>query len=107
LVGTGISALAMKDVRGDPNRLCQRTRPRWRWTRAQPGPTWDKHDSLSDLSPELDAKRVEILKEALPRVRLAKGVSGLVTANPSLCTVVETATSAQLRRLRWPGRLPG
>jgi hypothetical protein len=30
--------------KGDPGRLWQRTRPRWGWTRAQPGPTWDEHD---------------------------------------------------------------
>jgi putative ABC transport system substrate-binding protein len=71
LVAGGLAALAMKDVRGIPIVFGSVPDPVGDGlvhSLARPGTNMT---GLTDLSPELDAKRVEILKEALPSVRLA------------------------------------
>ena len=62
------SLLAVPPRHRGPDRLWQRTRPRWRWTRAQPGPTWDKHDRHHRPCARVGCETVEILKEALPSI---------------------------------------
>ena len=71
LVAGGAAALAMKDVRGIPIVFGSVPDPVGDGlvhSLARPGTNMT---GLADLSPELDAKRVEILREALPSVRLA------------------------------------
>jgi putative tryptophan/tyrosine transport system substrate-binding protein len=71
LVAGGLAALAMKDVRGIPIVFGSVPDPVGDGlvhSLARPGTNMT---GLTDLSPELDAKRMEILKEALPSVRLA------------------------------------
>jgi ABC-type uncharacterized transport system, periplasmic component len=71
LVAGGLAALAMKDVRGIPivfGAVPDPVGDGLVHSLARPGTNMT---GLTDLSPELDAKRVEILKEALPSVRLA------------------------------------
>ena len=71
LVAGGTAALAMKDVKGIPVVFGSVPDPVGDGlvhSLARPGTNMT---GITDLSPELDAKRVEILKEALPSVRLA------------------------------------
>ncbi len=75
LVAGGLAVLAMKDVRGIPIVFGSVPDPVGDglvYSLARPGTNMT---GVADLSPELDAKRMEILKEALPRIRLAATLS--------------------------------
>jgi ABC-type uncharacterized transport system substrate-binding protein len=70
VAGGNVTALAMKDIRGIPIVFANVADPvsdGLVHSLARPGTNMT---GLTDLVPELDAKRVEILKEALPSVRL-------------------------------------
>jgi len=62
--GTGRAGRANRD-RDDSYRVCC-GRPRRLRARRQLGKAWQQHDGCSILATELDAKKIELLKELLP-----------------------------------------